>query len=92
MPVYLSTLTEQVKSKMNLRKLSFIIFASLLVASLFCTADKNDALVLTTSSSALYVFVVDNNETLILNYTGSELPTTNWAQIVRVHSGKVLPL
>ena len=99
MPVYLSTLTGLVKRKMNIHKFNFIIFASLLAASLFCTADKNEALVLATSSSAFFVWIADKNETLILthtNYTGSATnytgSATNWAQIVRVHSGKVLPL
>ena len=100
MPVYLSTLTEQVRSKMNLHKLFFFILAALLAASLFCTADKNEALILATSSSFSYVFLADKNETLVLthgsaNLTKSELfslSVTNWAQIVRVHSGKVLTL
>ena len=104
MPVYVSTLTEQVKSKMNLHKLNFILFASLFAASLFCTADKNEALVLTTSSSWSYVFIADKilfkNKTLVLNHVSSNLtesevsslPVTNWDQIVRVHSGKVLAL
>ena len=93
MPVYLSTLTEQVKSKMNLHKLNFIIFASLLAASLFCTADKNEALVLSTSSSWSYVYIVDKNETLVLTHGSSNLTESEyWAQNVRVHSGKVLAL
>ena len=49
-PVYLCLLKELDKNRMSLHDLTFITLTLLLVANLFCAADKNEILSLTTES------------------------------------------
>ena len=49
-PVYLYILKELDKNKMSLRDFTFITLTLLLVANLFCAADKNETLSLTVDS------------------------------------------
>ena len=49
-PVYLYILKELDKNKMSLRDFTFITLTLLLVANLFCAADKNETLSLSNDS------------------------------------------